>query len=150
MKIKNGGGEHAGRGWRGHSYEIFVAARRHALDVETRETPGAAGDENKPYQPAELGEMHRFGSVGGGHGANSPGVGERRGRETEADNIRERIEFPAEVTFSAHPASDATIHGIENVSEADGGCGVFEILNTSIEGGEDRVVAAEHIGYGEG
>ena len=149
MKIIDGGGQHSGGGRRGHADEVFVATRRHTLNVEARQTPGATGDENKTDQPTELGEVQRFRGIGRSEGANAPGVGQSGRSQAKADDVRERIEFPAEIAFGTHPAGDATVHGIKNVGETDGGGSVLKIRNFSVESSEDGVVATQHVGYGK-
>src|SRR5271155_2764415 len=141
---------HAGGCGGGHAREITVAARRHALNIESREAPRAASDEKETDEPAELGQVQGFGSVGSGDSANSPGVGEKCGGDAETHHVGERIEFPAEGAFGFHGAGDAAVHGVEKIGDADGACGVIEIGDFSVEGRQNRVIAAKHVSDGAG
>ena len=79
-------------------------ARRHAQQATKTE----------PDQPAELRQMQRFGRVGGRHGTNSPGIGQKCRRDPETDNVGERIEFLAELAFHFHGAGDAAVQRIKS------------------------------------
>ena len=148
-KRVHGSRNHPGTGGSGHSHKIAISTRRHSFDIETREAPGATADEEESDEPAEFSEVQRRQRIRGSHGANSPGVGENGGRDTEADDVGEGVKFLSEVAIGAHRARDASIERIEKDGEADGAGGVVEVRHFAVECGENRVVTAQKIGDGE-
>ena len=119
--------DHAGRRRSGHSREESVAARRHALNIEPRQTPRAATEIEKADQPAELDQVQCSGATRGCQRADAPGVGQKRGSHAEAHDVRERIELLSKLAVGAHGARDAPVQRIENNGDADGASGVVEI-----------------------
>src|ERR1700733_14039956 len=146
----HGRGNHSRCSRRGQAREITIAARRHALNIETREAPRAAGHEKEPAEPATLSEVQRFGRISRGHGANSPGVCQKSWGDAEADHVRKRIEFPAEGAFGFHGAGDAAIHRVEKVGDTDGARSIVEISNFSVERRENGVIPTKHVGNSAG
>src|SRR5260370_19135443 len=142
-------GNHACGGRCGHSREVAIASRRHTVDIESGQTPRAAGDKDKTDKPSQLRKMQCFGRVRSRCSATSPSVSKKCGRNAEADDVRERIEFLTEFAFGLHGAGDSSIERIEKPGQTDSHRGVIEVGDFSVEGRENRVIPAKHVGNGK-
>ena len=71
------------------------------------------------------------------------------GATPKADDVRKRIEFLAKLAFGLHQPRDSSIHRIEYPGQADSHRRVIEISDFSVEGRENRVVPAKHVGNGK-
>src|SRR5262249_7344861 len=101
------------------------------LDVEPGEPHRSAHHEEKrghPARPREVGQ--------------SPGVGEHRRRDSERDEIRERIVFFAELRSGMRPAGDAAVESVEHRrrDDEDG-----RRLERALDRPPDREISAEEI-----
>ncbi len=112
------------------------------LNIETRQTPRTATDEEKPDQPAKLGQVQRRRRISGGHRADAPRVSEHSGCDTETHHVGKRVELLAEFAIRAHRARHAAIQRIEQNREANCTRGVIEIGYFAVERRQNRIVAA--------
>src|SRR5205085_11396588 len=74
----------------GHADEILRASRRHALDVETREPPGAANDKSKAKPPSKMSNLlDQCGRSKTRQVPDAPGVGKQRRCNAKAHHVCE-------------------------------------------------------------
>src|SRR5579871_2826045 len=141
--------DHARPGRRGHADEITIAACGHAMNIEPCQAPCAAAEKNEADQPAELNQTNAFGNFGIRERFYSPGIRKNCGRNAEADDVRKRIKFFAEIAGGSHRACNASVQRVKKNSDADGARCVIKLRGGAFERRKDGVVAAEQIGNSE-
>ena len=75
--------------------------------------------------------------------SNTPCIREYGGSDAETDHVSQGIELHAEFSVGSGQTSDAAIERIENNRDANGLCGLVEILGSAHQRSHDSVVSAQ-------
>jgi len=130
----NRGGEQAGGCGDGHADEIFaagatwVAGLGVVADVESRQARGSADQVEETNEGASVEEVLVEGRTNGiGQVVETPDVGQKAGRDTEGDDVGERIEFLAELACRVGHTGYAPVECVKGNGKKDGDCGPVEV-----------------------
>src|SRR5690348_16997439 len=134
---------------RRHPRKISFVGRRHALNIESCKSPPAASEVEEADDPTSLFEPNSARRVNTSRGPNSPRIGEEGWSNPETDDIRERVEFFAEIAVGTHRSRHAAIEGIEEKGNTDRYRSLIEIGSSTFKRREDRIISAHHVCYGE-
>src|SRR5580704_1423951 len=128
-----------------HARKISVSARRHSLNVKPRKSPCAARHEEKSHQPSELGKVQGIGSIRGSERSYAPRIGEQRRGDAKTYHVSKRIEFASKRTFCSHRARDATVHGIERVSDSNRDGRIVKVRKAAIQRSQHGIVTTQEV-----
>src|SRR5215472_11677346 len=145
MKGVHDGRDDAGRSGGGHADEILRTSGSHALNVEASQPPRAAYEKSQAAEPSEAAQLAKGLGREVDDAADAPGKGENGRRYAKADDVGQRVELHAEFGVGAGHAGDATVERVENDGDSDGLGGVVEVLGSSHQRSDHRVVSAKQI-----
>ena len=112
-----------------------------AVDVEAGQPCRTADHESKRNHPSGLAQMlGQLRSRNVFDWPHAPGEGQKGRRDTEADHVRQRVEFASEVRTRVGQPRDPAVQGVEENGIADRlGC----VVEVTPQSREDRDVAAD-------
>ena len=126
---------HRGRRRAWHADEVPLVAAHGALNIESRQTHGCGGEEHETGRPPEPAERRQ-----------PPRERQDGRRNSERDDIGQRIELDAESARGAGEAGDAAVEHVEHDRKTDERCGRLVLPLHRVD---NAGVAAEHVAQGE-